>query len=72
VDLTPQEYELLDLFTRNPNIALTREQMLNAAWGYDFMGSSRTVDMHVQKLRKKLGWENTIKTVYKLGYRLEI
>jgi DNA-binding response OmpR family regulator len=57
---------------RNPNIALTREQMLNAAWGYDFMGSSRTVDMHVQKLRKKLGWENVIKTVYKLGYRLEM
>jgi Response regulators consisting of a CheY-like receiver domain and a winged-helix DNA-binding domain len=40
-------------------------------WGYDFEGDTRTVDVHIQKLRKKLGWEDRIKTVYKMGYRLE-
>lgn len=41
-------------------------------WGYDYEGDTRTIDVHIQKLRKKLGWENMIKTVYKLGYRLEV
>lgn len=70
IPLTPQEFSLLELLMTHPNIAMTREQMLNAAWGYDFMGGSRTVDMHVQKLRKKLGWSEQIQSVYKLGYKL--
>ena len=72
VDLTPQEYNLLEVLVLNKNLALSREKLLEEAWGYDFMGDTKTVDVHIQKLRKKLGLENRIKTVYKLGYRLEV
>ena len=72
VDLTPKEYELLEVLITNRNIALSRDKLLELVWAYDFDGDSRTVDVHVQKLRRKLGWENRIKTVYKLGYRLEV
>lgn len=72
IELTSQEYSLLEALIKNRNLALTREQLLNAAWGYDYMGETRTVDMHIQRLRKKLNWENYIKTVYKFGYRLEV
>ena len=69
--LTPQEWALLEVIMRNVNIALSRDKLLNMAWGYDFDGDARTVDVHIVKLRKKLGWEEQIKTLYKLGYRLE-
>lgn len=69
--LTPQEWSLLEALIRNVNIALSRDKLLNMAWGYDFDGDARTVDVHIVKLRKKLGWEEQIKTLYKLGYRLE-
>jgi two-component system alkaline phosphatase synthesis response regulator PhoP len=72
IELTPQEFELLETFISNRNIALSREKLLELAWGYDYFGDTRTVDVHVQKLRKKLGWEDRIKTVYKTGYRLEV
>jgi len=72
VDLLPKEFELLDVLICNQNIALSREKLLELAWGYDYMGETRTVDNHIQKLRSKLGWEDRIKTVYKLGYRLEV
>ncbi len=71
VELTPQEFALLELLMRHKNMALSREQLLEAAWGYDYLGGSRTVDMHIQRLRKKLDWEKAIVTVFKLGYRLE-
>ncbi len=71
ITLTPQEWSLLEVLIRNVNIALSRDKLLNMAWGYDFDGDARTVDVHIVKLRKKLGWENQIKTLYKLGYRLE-
>ncbi len=71
VDLTAQEYLLLEALILNQNLALTREQLLNIAWGYDYSGETRTVDMHIQRLRKKLEWEDIIKTVFKFGYRLE-
>jgi len=71
-DLSPQEFELLEVLIRNQNIALSREKLLELAWGYDYMGETRTVDSHIQRLRSKLGWENRIKTIYKLGYRLEV
>lgn len=71
LELTAQEYALLEVLARNCNLALTRDQLLEQAWGYDYMGESRTVDMHIQRLRKKLDWEQEIKTVYKYGYRLE-
>ncbi|MCL2674877.1 MAG: response regulator transcription factor [Defluviitaleaceae bacterium] len=72
VDLSPQEFELLEVLIRNQNIALSRDKLLELAWGYDYGGETRTVDTHIQKLRSKLGWENHIKTLYKLGYRLEV
>lgn len=68
--LTPKEFELLVLFARNKNIALYRETIYESVWGGEYMGQSRTVDLHVQRLKKKLGWEDTITAVYKVGYRL--
>lgn len=68
--LTPKEFELLEILIINRNLALSRDKLLNLAWGYDFEGESRTVDMHILRLRKKLKWENAIQTVYKMGYRL--
>lgn len=70
VELTPKEFDLLETLIRNRNLALSRERLLQLVWGYDFAGESRTVDMHVLRLRKKLNWEDTIQTVYKIGYRL--
>lgn len=72
VGLTPQEFHLLEVMIQNKNLALSREQILNLAWGYDYEGESKTVDVHIRKLRQKLGLENRIKTVPKLGYRLEL
>ncbi len=71
VELTPQEFALLETLILNRNLALSREKLLELAWGFDYMGDTRTVDVHIQKLRKKLGLSGRIKTVYKLGYRLE-
>lgn len=71
VDLTAKEFALLDVLIRNKNIALSRERLLDMVWGYDYIGESRTVDVHILKLRQKLGLADTIKTVSKLGYRLE-
>ena len=62
----------METLVKNRNIALSRERLLELVWGYDYEGDTRTVDVHIQKLRKKLGLEERIKTVYKLGYRLEI
>ena len=72
VDLTNREFELLEVLISNRNIALTREKLLDLAWGYDYFGDTRTVDVHITKLRKKLNFEDCIKTVYKVGYRMEV
>ncbi len=69
--LTLKEYELLLFFVRNPNIALYREVIYEQVWEKEYTGDSRTVDLHVQRLKKKLGWEGHICAVYKIGYRLE-
>lgn len=71
VELTAQEFSLLEVLIWHCNIALTREQLLEQAWEYDGSGETRTVDIHIQRLRKKLDWDQFIKTVYKYGYRLE-
>lgn len=69
--LTPKEYELLLVLMRNKNIALYREELFEKVWETEFTGDSRTLDLHIQRLRKKLDWKNVIKTVYKMGYMLE-
>ena len=71
VPLTLQEFNLLEALVLNRNLALSREKLIELAWGYDFMGDNRTVDVHIQKLRKKCNLEKEIATVYKYGYRLE-
>lgn len=71
VNLTKKEYELLLLFVRNKNIALYRETIYERIWGEEYFGDSRTVDLHVQRLRRKVGLEDKITAVYKIGYRLE-
>ena len=71
IECSPKEYELFEALVINRNIALSRERLLELVWGYDFEGDTRTVDVHIQRLRKKLGLEKQIRTVYKLGYRLE-
>lgn len=72
VDLALQEYNLLEALVLNRNFALSREKLLQLAWGYDYSGDTRTVDVHIQRLRKKLGLYREIVTVYKYGYRLEV
>ena len=67
--LTYKEFDLLLLFVRNPNVALYREVIYEHVWESSYMGDSRTVDLHVQRLRKKAGLEKNIEAVYKVGYR---
>ena len=71
VNLKPMEYDLLVLLLQNRNIALGREEILRRVWGTEFLGESRTVDVHVGQLRKKLELYEEIRTIPKLGYRLE-
>lgn len=71
VNLKPLEYDLLVLLAKNKNVAFTREQLLNQVWGSDFLGETRTIDVHIGQLRKKLGLSEVIKTIPKIGYRLE-
>jgi len=72
VVLTNKEYGLLVLFISNKNIALFRESLYEKVWGDEYMADSRTLDLHVQRLRRKMGWEDKLVAVYKIGYRLEI
>ena len=72
VDLTVKEFDLLVILAQNKNIALFRETLFERVWGLEFAGETRTLDSHIQRLRRKLAWENRIKTVYKIGYRLDV
>ena len=72
IPLTRKEYDLLLLFARNPNIALYRETIYRRVWGGEFNFESKTVDLHVQRLRKKVGWEGHLRAIPKVGYRLEV
>jgi DNA-binding response OmpR family regulator len=69
--LKPLEFDLLVMLAKHKNIALSRERLLHGVWGVDFVGETRTVDVHIGQLRKKLGLSDQIKTVSKMGYRLE-
>ena len=70
--MSPKEYDLFFYLLTNKNIALSREKLIELVWNFDYDGDTRTVDVHVQKLRMKLGIGDRLKTVYKMGYRLEI
>ena len=70
--LKPMEYDLFLFLCRNRNVAFTRNQLLDRIWGGDYEGETRTVDVHVASLRKKLKAASRIQTIPKLGYRLEV
>ncbi len=70
--LKPREFDLLEVLVNNRNLALSREKLLNLVWEFDYEGDTRTVDVHIQRLRQKLGISNRLQTVYKTGYRFEI
>ena len=76
LEMPPREIELLYFLASHPGMVFTREQLLEQVWGYDFFGDSRTVDVHVKRLREKLtgseslGWQ--IKTVWGVGYKFEV
>ena len=72
ISLTKTEYELLLLFARNPRRAMYRETIYERVWGGDYPFGSKAVDLQVQRLRRKVGWENQLKAVNKVGYRLEV
>lgn len=71
IALKPMEFDLLVMLAKNKNIALSRERLLHGVWGVDFIGETRTVDVHIGQLRKKLDLAEHIRTVSKMGYRLE-
>lgn len=70
--LTTKEFDLLEALIRNKNIALTRENLYESVWKEDYLGNTRTLDNHIQRLRKKLGWDEVIQTVFRIGYRLYV
>ena len=72
VELTNKEFGLLVLFMKNKNVALFRETLYEKVWEGEYYGDSRTLDLHVQRLRRKLGREHSLVAVYKVGYRLEV
>ncbi len=71
VSLTLKEFDLLIELIQNKNVALYRQRLYEKVWGSEFMGDTRTLDSHIQRLRKKLGWEERIRTIHRIGYRLE-
>lgn len=72
IDLTPKEFDLLMLLVQNKNTALYREIIFEKVWGEELEFETRTLDLHIQRLRKKLEWKDKIKTVYRIGYMLEV
>ncbi len=70
IDLTPKEFELLKLLMSNPNKVMTRDMLLNKIWGYDYFGDTRTVDVHIRRLRSKIP-ADFITTVRGVGYKFE-
>lgn len=71
IPFQPMEFDCLMLLVRYKNIAISREQLLQMLWGVEFEGETRTIDVHIGKIRKKLGFQDVIKTVPRIGYRLE-
>ena len=72
ISLTRKEYELLLLFAQNPSIVLSKNTIYERVWGGEYPDSTRTVELHIQRMKKKVGWTNEIVPVYGMGYRLEV
>ena len=72
IDLTVKEFDLLIELIRNKNVALYRDRLYESVWNEPFTGETRTLDSHIHRLRKKLDWDEHIKTVFRIGYRLEV
>lgn len=72
VELTVKEFDLLLELARNKNVALSRARLYETVWQEEYTGETRTLDSHIQRLRKKLDWNDRIKTVFRIGYRLEV
>lgn len=74
LELPPKEFELLNFLAQHPNQVFTREQLLDKIWGYEFMGDTRTVDVHIKRIREKMPHEDvwSIKTVWGVGYKFEV
>ena len=72
IQLKPREFELLLFLSKNPNKVYSRNQLLDLVWGYDYLGDTRTVDVHITRLRQKLGKELNIETVFGVGYILKV
>lgn len=72
IPLTRKEYEILLLFARNPGIVLYKSTIYERIWGSEYPDSTRTVELHVQRMKKKVGWNDRIKPVFAMGYRLEV
>ncbi|MBR3792020.1 MAG: winged helix-turn-helix transcriptional regulator, partial [Clostridia bacterium] len=75
IEIPPKELELLHFLASNPNRVFTREQLLEEVWGFDYFGDSRTVDVHIKRLREKIenvegNW--SLKTVWGVGYKFEV
>ena len=71
VYLTPKEFEVLVFFIQHKDVAISRDRLLAAVWGFEYEGETRTIDIHIQQLRKKLNLKDKLVTIPKLGYRLE-
>ena len=71
VSLTRKEYELCLLFARNVGVVLSKNTIYERVWGGEYPENTRTVELHIQRMKKKIGWEDKIKPVYGIGYRLE-
>ena len=70
IDITPKEFDILSYFIKNPNTAISREQLLNKVWGYDYFGDERTIDTHIKILRNNMGkYRDLIVTVRSIGYK---
>lgn len=72
IPLTKKEYDILLLFARNPNIVLYKNTIYERVWGGEYPESTRTVELHIQRMKKKVGWDTRLKPVYSIGYRLEV
>ena len=72
VALTAKEFELLNLLIMNKNVAMSREALYEGVWKEEYFGETRTLDNHIKRLRQKLGYEDVIQTVFRIGYRMDV